>query len=189
MKLIALRCPNCNHGLKPGNEDILLACPNCQIPVAIAVDGPKRVKVRFALPLKSEANVQEWVPFWVFEGRVKVTVRETQSGWRTKDKDSNRLWGSPRRFYVPAWDLNVHTAQEVGSRLVVSQPEFTTVNQPKQLNLVPAIVKPADARKLLEFIILAIEARRKDWLKEFAFNLEVGKPQLWALPRSGLKID
>jgi hypothetical protein len=90
---------------------------------------------------------------------------------------------------VPAWDLNVHTAQEVGSRLVVSQPEFTTVNQPKQLNLVPAIVKPADARKLLEFIILAIEARRKDWLKEFAFNLEVGKPQLWALPRSGLKID
>ena len=189
MKLIALRCPNCNHGLKPGNEDILLACPNCQIPVAIAVDGPRRVKVRFALPSKDEANVQEWVPFWVFEGIVKVTARKTQGGWRSKDKDSMRLWGSPRRFYVPAWDLNVHTAQEVGSRFIVSQPEFTTVNQPKQINLAPAVVKPADAKKILEFIILAIEARRKDWLKEFAFILEVGKPQLWTLPRSWLKID
>ena len=188
MKLLALRCPNCNHGLKPGNDDILLVCPNCQIPVAIAIDGPKRVKVRFALPPKMEADAQEWVPFWVFEGLVKVTERETQSGWRTKDKDSQQFWASPRQLYVPAWDLSVHNAQDVGSQLILNQPEFTSIVQPKVINLTPTVVKPNDAKKILEFIILAIEARRKDWLKKFAFELEVSKPQLWAMPQSWLRL-
>ena len=189
MKLLALRCPNCNHSLKPGNDDILMVCPNCQIPVAIAIDGPKRVKVRFAVPPKHGTDVQEWAPFWVFEGLVKVTERETQSSWRTKDKDSQRFWDSTRLFYVPAWDLNVHNAQEIGSRLILNQPEFTMIDQPKAINMSPAVVKPTDAKKILEFIILAIEARRDDWLKKFAFELEVGKPKLWALPKSGLHLD
>ena len=47
-----------------------------------------------------------------------------------------------------------------------------------------AEMAPADAKKMLEFIVLAIEARRQDWLRELTFHLEVGQPDLWALPQS-----
>jgi hypothetical protein len=39
--------------------------------------------------------------------------------------------------------------------------------------------------RLLEFVVLAIEARRDDWLKALDFRIEAGEPQLWALPQQG----
>jgi hypothetical protein len=57
------------------------------------------------------------------------------------------------------------------------------VERPDGAQLINAVVTPADARKLLEFIVLAIEARRKDWLKNLVFELEVGEPKLLAFPQ------
>ena len=182
MKLLALRCPNCGAHLRPENDAIVLACHNCFMPVAIVVDGPKRMKIWFAVSKQNQEEWKNWVPFWVYEGRILIHHRETQSGWRTKDKDSDRLWGSPRKLYIPAWDLDLHSAQDIGSRLIVNQPLFNFIEQPLEYKLTTATVKPDDAKRLLEFIVLAIEARRKDWLKDLNFEIEVGKPQLWALP-------
>jgi hypothetical protein len=61
------------------------------------------------------------------------------------------------------------------------------VAPPAEVTLASATVAPADAQKLLEFIILAIEARRQDWLKELNFHLDVNEPELWALPQSMVK--
>ena len=89
----------------------------------------------------------------------------------------------PRHLYVPAWELSLHTAQDIGSRLAQQQPEFRRIDRPAEAQLMSATVTPADALKLLEFVILAIEARRKDWLKDLAFDLDVGEPAMWALPQ------
>ena len=35
MKLIALKCPQCDHNLPAENDDIVVACPNCQTAVHI----------------------------------------------------------------------------------------------------------------------------------------------------------
>lgn len=96
------------------------------------------------------------------------------------------MWQELQRFYVPAWELSVHQVQDIGSRLVQRQPEMRFVEQPAGLNLIPATVNPADAHRLLEFIVLAIEAGRRDWLKEIDFELEVGDPELYVLPKSAV---
>ncbi len=181
MKLLALRCPNCGAHLQPENDAIVLACHNCFLPVAIAVDGLKRMKIWFAVSNQNLEESRNWFPFWVYKGRINIQYRETQSGWRTKEKDSDRLWGSPRQLFIPAWDLDLHSAQDIGSRLIVKQPAYNFVDQPAEYQLTTATVKPDDAKRLLEFIVLAIEARRKDWLKDLKFEIDVGKPQLWAL--------
>lgn len=185
MKLVALRCPNCSEPLKPTNDAVVLACDNCFTPIAIAVNGPQRMKIWFAVSERKKDVGKNWVPFWVYEGRIHIQQRETQSGWRTKDKDADRFWGEPRRLYIPAWDLDLHAAQDIGSQLIVSQPTFHFVEQPAEYQLTMATVTPEDAKRLLEFLVLAIEARRKDWLKELKFEIDVGQPQLWALPADG----
>lgn len=185
MKLILLRCPNCSSALKPGIDDIVYACPNCSLPIHIEAEGPKIIGIQYAVPPKGKDSEKIWVPFWVFEGRVQIKQRETQ-GRRSSTKDSLELWGAPRRLYVPAWDLSIHTAQEVGSKITQSQPAMRFVERPAEAQLIRAIVSPDDALKLLEFIILAIEARRKDWLKELVFDLEVGEPALYALPKAAV---
>lgn len=182
MKLVLLRCPECTRPLTPENDDVVVVCTHCYTPVAIGVDGPSRMRVRYALPAGANTAAKQWVPYWVFEGQVRIQRRETQGG-RSGGQDSEKMWAVPRRLYAPAWDLSLATAQEVGSRLAQQQPEIQFINRPEEARLTAATVTPNDARKLLEFIVLAIEARRKDWLKDLDFSIDVGEPELWAMPK------
>ncbi|MFZ0545091.1 MAG: hypothetical protein WAM60_06620 [Candidatus Promineifilaceae bacterium] len=183
MKLIALRCPTCSEPLAVENDDVVVACGHCQEMVAIAQNGPVKMAVRFAVADGRQPPGNQWVPFWVFNGRAVIVRRETQGGGGSAEKESRRLWESPRALYVPAWEIAMNTAQSIGSRLIEQQPNFQPIERPEGVQLVSATVTPGDARKLLEFIVLAIEARRKDWLKNLVFNLEVGEPQMMALPQ------
>lgn len=183
MKLIALRCPTCATPLSVENDDVVVACTNCSTIVAISQNGPAKMPVRFAVFGDKQAPDNRWAPFWVFNGRVNILRRDTQGGGGSSEKDSRQMWQSPRALYVPAWELSMQTAQNVGSRLIQQQPQLQQIEPPEDAVLTSATVTPGDARKLLEFIILAIEARRKDWLRNLEFKLEVGEPQMMALPQ------
>jgi hypothetical protein len=187
MKLILLRCPVCGEGLQPDQDDIVVACTNCHSPISITQNGPIKAKVQFALPKNiRRGSENQWRPFWVFEGRVEIINRVTQGG-RSRQKDAEKLWGRTGRFYVPAWDLQPHTAQSVGIRLIENPPEIELIPRPADAHLMAANVDSEDGRKLLEFIVLAIEARRKDWLRDLDFQLEVDDAKLWALPAESLE--
>ncbi len=183
MKLILLRCPNCARPLTPDNDDVVYMCPNCFTGVAIDERGVRRANVRFALPTKADERAQKWMPYWVYDGRVEILNRETQG--RSRDKESKLQWANPLRMYVPAWEISMRVAQEVGSKLIQRQPVTKFIDRPDGAYLQPAVVSPEDAFRLLEFIILAIEARRKDWLRSLDFRIEAEKPQLWAMPERG----
>lgn len=182
MKLLALRCPVCETPLTPGEEDIVILCPECRSPLHIGDEGLSRINVQYAVPT-ARAGVTQWQPFWIFQGQVKILKRTTQSG-RSQQNAAQKMWAQPRRFYVPAWNLSLHTAQEIGSRMIELQHIYQTIAQPTNAELTPVVLSAEDAAKLLEFIVLAIEARRSDWLTDFQFTLDLGQPELWALPTS-----
>jgi hypothetical protein len=183
MKLVLLRCPNCARPLTPDNDDIIFMCTNCYTSVSIDQRGVQLANVRFALPAKADERTGTWLPFWVYDGRVQVSKRETQG--RSDHMASEQQWANPLRMFVPAWQISMELAQEVGSRLIQRQPVTTFIERPEGAYMESAVVSPEDAKRLLEFIILATEARRKDWLKSFDFRIEAGEPELWAMPQSG----
>lgn len=181
MKLLLLRCPNCAQPLTPENDDIVFMCTNCYTPVSITEGGLNVAQVRFALPPEGDARTQQWLPFWVYEGQVQILNRETQG--RSDDKASVSQWSKPLRMYVPAWEISMEVAQDVGTRLIQRQPAIELIERPGTAYLAAAVVSPDDALSLLEFIILAIEARRRDWLKALDFRIDAGEPELWSLPK------
>lgn len=142
--------------------------------------------VQFAMPVDHRSSANRWMPFWIFRGRVKISVRETQGG-RSRDKDAAGLWGVERRFFVPAWELSIHAAQDIGSRMIQRPTSFTKIDRPEGASLQTAVVTPKDGKNLIEFIVLAIEARRKDWLRDLKFELDVGEPKMWALPEDSYR--
>jgi hypothetical protein len=186
MKLLLLRCPNCTNPLTPGNNDVVIGCSRCQEAVEIDDSGPHIVEVHYAIKGGTKPDAQSWLPFWVYEGRVNMLRRETQGRRRSAEKEVAELWGIPRKLFVPAWDLSLSTAQEVGQRMVLEQPVFHFIDRPPDAQLAPATVTPEDAMRLLEFVVLAIEARRKDWLKDIQFELEIGRPDLWAIQQASI---
>jgi hypothetical protein len=183
MKLVLLRCPNCAQPLAPDNDDVVYMCRNCFTSVSIDERGLQVANVRFALPATADERTATWLPFWIYEGRVQILNRETQG--RSDKEASTQQWANPLRMFVPAWQISVEVAQEVGSRLVQRQPVTSFVQRPEGAYMEAAVVSPQDARHLVEFIILAIEARRRDWLKSLDFRIEAGEPELWAMPQRG----
>ena len=181
MKLLALRCPECEQPLTPANEHVVTLCPQCDLAVRLDDEGLGRLDLHFARP-EGDEPVAVWQPFWLFTGQVQITQRETQGGSRSAEKESAHLWSQPRRFYVPAWELPLTEAQEIGSQLVQAQPAVQAGPAPLHPTLLPITVTAEDAAKLLDFIVLAVEARRSDWLKNLRFRLEVGPGELWAWP-------
>ncbi|GJM40843.1 MAG: hypothetical protein DHS20C20_11250 [Ardenticatenaceae bacterium] len=181
MKLLALRCPTCAQSLKPQNpEVVVLGCANCGTAVSLHESGLDTIPLQFATPAVDTFDA--WLPLWVFNGRVNIANRQTQGRNKEAQQHSEQLWGSPRRLYVPAWELPTETASQLGGDLVQRQPTFQQTEPPNNFTLVEAIVTPDDALKMLEFVVLSIEAARKDWLKELQFTIEAAKPQLWAIP-------
>ena len=183
MKLLLLRCPNCARPLAPDNDDVVVMCTNCFTSVSIDQRGVQATDVRFALPAKADERMPRWLPFWVYEGRVVIVRRETQG--RADDKAARQQWANPLRMYVPAWEISMHVAQEVGSRMIQRPPATRFIERPEGAYMEPAVVSTGDALRLLEFIVLAIEARRRDWLKALDFRIEAGEPELWAMPQGG----
>jgi hypothetical protein len=194
LKLVALRCPECNEALSAEDEHIVVTCERCGTAVRLGDQGLSRVSVSYARP-KSGARVVRWRPFWVFHGRVHIRRRDAKGsssgmaqvlglldlGHGSGDERLT-IWEGPRDLYVPAWELSPQATKGLGGNLIHSQPSLERVPQPTDARLTPATLTPADALKMLDFIVLSIEAQRPDWLENLAFQLEVGEPALWALP-------
>jgi hypothetical protein len=106
-----------------------------------------------------------------------------QAFFSQRNKECEELWGWVRRFYVPAWSLPLKTLQEIGCRLIRTQPELQAVSRPATAGMMaPVTLAVSDAKKLLEFFVLTIEARREDKLKALNFRVTVSEPELWVLP-------
>lgn len=180
MKLLALRCPECARSLAPVPDGVVVACENCAVAVHIDERGLATLAARYAAPRQEGAT--HWLPFWIFYGRVHLAQRDTQGGSRRAGKTAERFWQAPHHLYVPAWDLPLPEARALGSDLVQKQPLYQAIPRPAEVHFTPATVTAEDALKLLEFIVLTIEARRKDWLKNLRFRLEVDEPEFWLIP-------
>jgi hypothetical protein len=182
MKLLLLRCPLCAEPLAPDvQEAVVFDCPSCQTPVAITDTGLAMETVQFVAPAHAEAEkVTDWLPFWLFEGQVHIDKRETQGRARTAEVE--HLWSQPRRLFVPAWTVDMHNARDIGSTLAQRQPLFVPVERPSGAQMKTATVTAEDALKMLEFIIITIEAQRDDWLRNIEFRMELGNPTLYAIP-------
>lgn len=179
MKLIPLLCPTCRHSLVAENEDVVVQCPNCSAAVQLLEDGFRLIRVRY-VQANAGTTVSQWLPVWVFLGRVHLRRRETQGG--NQNAAAQSFWAEAKRLYVPAWELSLKIAQDKGTELILSQPEFQPLASPSDGKLTAATVSPEDARRLLELMIIGIEADRKDWLKTVEVELDLEEPELWAMP-------
>lgn len=179
MKLLLLRCPKCNHALSPGQDDQVVQCPNCRAAVTINEGGLEVLPAQFAAPTITRPPA--WLPFWVYQGKVTINERKTQGG-RSAEKEAQSFWAAPRRVYVPAWACDLIEARDLVEDLLEKQPRLEAITPWEGATFEPAVVTSTDARKLLELVIVSMEAERSDWMESLDFDLRLDSESLWLLP-------
>ncbi len=177
MTLVVVRCPSCGNPLAPGDDDLVIACAQCGAGLQLADEGLQPIEIRYAQT--SLAQPTTWRPWWIFRGSVNLIRRETQGGNRSDE--AHRFWAQPHVMSVPAWELSIAAVKQAGIQLLKQPPVLKAIPHPGGAKLTPAVVSAEDARKMLEFLILTLEASRDDWLKTLDFQIEAGPPELWAI--------
>ncbi len=177
MTLVVVRCPSCNNALTPGDDDLVIACAQCGAGLQLADEGLRPIEIQYART--NLAKVSLWRPWWIFKGRVNLIRRETQGGNRSDE--AHKFWAQPRVMGVPAWELSLGAVKSAGVQMLKQPPALNAMPRPNGAQLTPAVVSAEDARKMLEFLILTLEAGRDDWLKSLDFQIEAGPPELWAI--------
>jgi hypothetical protein len=175
VRLIPMLCVRCSNPIPAGVGEVAWVCPNCQQGQLLAQDGQLApVEIHFSADLKPGERGR---PFWVARGRVTNLVRKRFKG--DQSKEMHRFWEAPRQFFVPAYEMSLEMVVDSGLKLIDSQPVLTPGSP---ADFLPVTVLPVDVRALAEFIVLAVEAARKDQLSQLLFDLELGEPELWIIP-------
>ncbi len=177
MTLVVVRCPSCGNALAPGDDDLVIACPQCGAGLQLADEGLQPIEIQYART--NLAKIGTWRPWWIFRGRVNLIRRETQGGNRSNE--AHQFWAQPHVMGVPAWELSLGAVKSAGVQMLKQPPVLNAIPRPTGAPLTPAVVSAEDARKMLEFLILTLEAGRDDWLKTLDFQIEAGPPELWAI--------
>jgi hypothetical protein len=175
VQLIPLVCVKCQTPVPAQPDEVAWVCGQCE--QGLVFDerlGLASLDVFYAAGIPPNTPGK---PFWVADGRVAFTRRQTYSG--NEDRAVTRFWEGPRRFFVPAFNGSLEALLGLGSKLLENPP---TLQPGPTAPFEPVTLALADVKPLAEFIVMALEAGRKDKLKEIQFTLELSNPVLWILP-------
>ena len=172
--LIPLVCPQCDTALPAGLDEAAWVCGQCGQGLALDEEKgllPVQVFYQTGIP-EGKAGL----PYWVVDGSVQVE-RQVYGG-KNESQAASLFWAQPRRFFIPAYTCALETLASLGPRLLLNPPAF----QPgAPVRFMPITILRRDLVAIAEIITLAIEADRKDKLKQIRLKIDLSEHVLWIL--------
>jgi hypothetical protein len=174
IRLVSMTCLRCQNPLPAQPDEVAWLCDSCGQGMLLSeIKGLTPLDFHFNAGIP--ANVVS-KPYWVAQGQVTLTRRETYRG--NREDDAQAFWQQPRLFFVPAFQLPLEQIIQYGTQLLQNP---VPLQEGARVRFEPVTVTPEDMRSLAEFLILGIEASRKDQLRKVEFELRLSLPQLWII--------
>lgn len=172
--LIPLRCIQCETAVPAGLDETAWVCRQCGQGLALDEEKgllPLQVYYHASIPVDQPGK-----PYWVVDGTVHLDRQVF--GSKNETRDSLAFWSQPRRFFIPAYHCALEALVSLGPRLLLGPP----VLQPGPARaFMPVTISRRDLPAMAEVIALAIEADRKDKLKQLNLRVLLSEPVLWIL--------
>jgi hypothetical protein len=175
--LVPLVCPKCTTRIPANPDEVAWVCAQCGQGLALDADtGLSLLEINFS---KTIASGAKGMPYWVSDGQVSMH-RESFDGGRKETDAALQFWSQPRRIFIPAYTTaSLDERLQRATQMLVQPP---TLQPGSPVAFEPVSLPEADIQPAAEFIVMAIEAGRKDKLKKVDFVLKLAPPVLWILP-------
>lgn len=174
--LIPLICPNCSTPIPAEPHEAAWACGQCGQGLALHSDkGLQTVAIQYQKEIPPGRRGR---PYWMTVGKVQLE-REAYRSKSGAREEAQAFWSAPRRFFIPAFPMGTETLLQTGVSLLVNPP---TLIPGAPVPFEPVTLGIEDIQPVAEFIIMAIEAGRKDSLKRAEIQLDLSAPTMWILP-------
>ena len=178
IELIPMQCVRCQNPLPAQPDEVFWVCASCgQAQLLSDERGLLPEGIHYAAGIPAAAGETKGKPIWVTQGQVTLS-RQTYRG--DESRDMLQFWAQPRLFFIPAYGLPLDQMMDTCLRLL-RQP-VTLQEGPSPAPFYPVTIHPEDLQALAEYIVIDVEAERKDVLKELDFKVQLGKADLWIVP-------
>lgn len=176
VELIPLVCPTCSTPIPAEANEVAWVCVQCGQGLSLdEAKGLVPLEVHCATGIAPNTLGK---PFWVAEGQVSMR-RDTYGSGGKDARAAQEFWSQPRRFFIPAFSAPLETLLGLGMQLLRQPPNL----QPgPDVRFEPVTLYIEDVKSAAEFIVVALEAERRDKVKQVEFTLQLSDPVLWVLP-------
>jgi hypothetical protein len=174
--LVPLVCPQCSTPVPAEENEVAWACAQCGQGIYLDLKtGPQRLPIYYAAAIPPQSRGK---PYWVADGRVTM-VREAYRSDKRSVQEAENFWSQARRFFVPAFAAPLETLLTQAISLLL-HPLIIKAGPPARFE--PVTLSLEDVPAVAEFIVIAVEAGRKDQLKRINPDVKLSPPALWILP-------
>ncbi len=174
-ELVPLVCSKCNSPVPAEPDEVAWVCSQCGQGLLLdETRGLSPMEVNFVQGLSPN---QPGRPFWVVNGTVTGLTRSTYKG--NELPAAQAFWSQTRRFFIPAYDCRLEELLQLGTQMLAQPP---ALQSGPQARFAPVTLHTEDLPAAAEFVVMAIEASRKDQLRDCKFQLNLSQPVLWVLP-------
>ena len=176
IELLPLRCIRCSTPVPAEMDEVAWVCGQCGQGLLLdEAQGLAPVEIHFTSGIATGAKGR---PFWTADGQVDLH-REAYGTFGKKTGEAERFWEKGRRFFIPAFNCPLDTLIDLGAEFLNRPPAL----QPgPAVPFEPVVLGQEDLPALAEFIVMGIEAARKDQIKSLGLNVHLANPDLWILP-------
>jgi hypothetical protein len=179
VELIPLLCTRCQAAIPAQPEEVAWVCGQCGQGLLLSEEkGVVPLTIHFSADLLPTGKGR---PFWVVSGQVALQRRIFGGG--DQSQQAQEYWRSPHWFFVPAFNLALDQMVDWGMRFLQQPPMLKAgASGTTPPSFLPVTLMPGDLQPMVEFIVMGVEAARKDKVKEIQLAIKLDQPELWIIP-------
>jgi len=183
MRVVQVKCPQCNTAITMKQKDTLFYCSQCNT-IHIRDGGIEKLDYEIA---DFNPNVQgdRWyVPFWRVYASFMVHSKRVEGGstfklfsWLKGTSDTGNMF-----IYIPATEVDPATFRRLSSMLTSNPPRYSTRLNFGNVPRVSATLSKKEAAELADFVVVTMEAEQPGVLQNLSYTLTVNDTKLVYVP-------
>jgi len=179
-KLEVVKCKNCASGLVVELNDSITYCMSCNNGYEI-IDGELySIEINFANAALPPEGELIYKPFWYLKTNVEILVRESDAGFFSRTFGNTNTTSGSVNFYIPAFSCPIEFTRQLA--IAYTQRNPVSSPQKKSVKITGFNYGKEDARKLAEFVLISIEAEKKDTMKQFEYRIDFNSFEILGIP-------
>ena len=185
MKVVQVKCPNCNNPINMKQVDMLFFCDNCRT-LHVRDGGVHVVDYEIADFGRSASQTNRvYVPFWRMYS--SFVIQNTQVAGGSMFKLSNWIRGGQGNsgdlfIFVPAADFDPPTFKNLATAYTANPPRYASRLDFNNVPRLPATMTREVAAKMADFVVVTMEAEKPGVLQQLDYSLKVNDAMIVYLP-------
>jgi predicted RNA-binding Zn-ribbon protein involved in translation (DUF1610 family) len=184
MKVIQVKCPNCEQPIYQKQRDNMFHCKNCGTIHYRDMKGSHTVEYEIADVNPNVRGRQYYIPFWRVYCHFNIRSRDVEGGYIHKlaTKINGGDNGGMLYIFVPASDLEASTFRSMAVNLTVNNPRYNLRRDFSNVERMPTTLTPEEAAEMADFVAVTLEAEKPGKMQYLDYELKVQETKLVYLP-------